>query len=181
VRYSVANKLPECLASGAALLAIGPPDIATMGLLRSLDCGVQVETRDPAVLRRELAELAGSREKREALVRRARQVALDRFDMRLTRQRFVRWLTSTIEMGQGNKMLSAVRTAEGRLWNWRKKLEDRGAQVGRATAGGVKISEKMQNPNVSSLLVDEGCLQQLSKKFGDISVSLRSQFLQRVD
>lgn len=45
VRYSMANKMPECLASGAVLLAHGPADIATIGYLA--DSGAaQVITED---------------------------------------------------------------------------------------------------------------------------------------
>jgi hypothetical protein len=93
VRYSIANKLPECLASGAALLAVGPSDIAMMKLLKSLDCSVNVETLDPDVLKSELREIATSSEKRADLVNRSRRVVLDKFDMRLTRQKFVSWIT----------------------------------------------------------------------------------------
>ncbi|RAH96547.1 hypothetical protein DLJ53_32065 [Acuticoccus sediminis] len=42
VRHSLANKLPECLASGAALLAVGPAECATMMRLAGTGCGVRV-------------------------------------------------------------------------------------------------------------------------------------------
>ena len=42
VRHSLANKLPECLASGAVLLAAGPAECATMARLAEAGCGVRV-------------------------------------------------------------------------------------------------------------------------------------------
>ncbi len=42
VRYSMANKTPECLASGAVLLAIGPMESATIGYLASTHAAMVV-------------------------------------------------------------------------------------------------------------------------------------------
>ncbi len=162
VRYSVANKLPECLASGAALLAIGPPDIAMMGLLRSLDCSVQVETRDRAVLKLALGDLAGSREKRDALVRRARHVALDSFDMRLTRKRFVRWLTRAVQAGAVDKVAQSTR-------NFAQDLE--GLQKGTSSAAIKSDGDKRAGRSEE--------LEHLSKRFGDISSMLRPDLTQK--
>ena len=44
IRYSRANKLPECLASGAALLGIGPTDIATLDELEKSEVGAIVSS-----------------------------------------------------------------------------------------------------------------------------------------
>jgi glycosyltransferase involved in cell wall biosynthesis len=166
VRYSVANKLPECLVSGAALLAIGPPDIATMDLLRSLDCSIQVETPSPAVLKRALAELVGSREKRHMLAQRAREVALDRFDMQSTRSRFVRWLTNAAQEGIAGKIARATKRFEQDL----QHLQTRSQR---------KVSEADDGIRAGSVHVDQSeQLEQLSKKFGGIATLLQSQFTQ---
>ena len=45
VRHSLANKLPECLASGAALLAIGPATAATMARLAEADCARRASSK----------------------------------------------------------------------------------------------------------------------------------------
>lgn len=42
VRYSMANKLPECLASGSMLLAIGPEELATIEYLKTHDLGMVI-------------------------------------------------------------------------------------------------------------------------------------------
>jgi GT2 family glycosyltransferase len=50
VRYSMANKMPECLASGAVLFAHGPADIATIGYLADSGAArVVTEDSDAAV------------------------------------------------------------------------------------------------------------------------------------
>jgi hypothetical protein len=162
VRYSVANKLPECLASGAALMAVGPADIAMMGLLRSLDCSVLVETPDLATLTRELGDLAGSPEKREVLAQRAREVAYERFDMLQTRRRFVRWLTNAVQADATGKIVhSKTNFARDlqRLQTW-----TRGGTISRDREWRSGQSEK---------------LEQLSKKFDGIASSLQSRFPQK--
>jgi hypothetical protein len=182
VRYSIANKLPECLASGAALLAVGPPDIAMMQLLKSLDCSVNVETLDPAVLKGELHELATSHQTRAALVDKARQVALDRFDMRLTRQKFVSWLEKAVQNGRSNRLLRVLRSTEGRLWGLQQQFFARiarlesGAPVGAGAASPSGVSPVLAD----SALAGTASLEQLGKKFGGIATSLRARFAQKV-
>lgn len=166
VRYSVANKLPECLASGAALLAIGPPDIATMELLRSLDCSVRVETSNLVILKRELRELVSSREKREALGRRAREVALDRFDMQATRLRFVRWLTNAAQAGMAGKVARSTKRFEQDLQHLRERSQ-------------IWASDVSVHLRASSAPASQSAeLEHLSKKFGGIASILKSEFTQ---
>ncbi len=82
VRYSVANKLPECLASGAALLAVGPADGATMSLLEKLDCGARITENRVTLVKNSLADLAASTEKRFTLAQKAQQTAFEEFDIK---------------------------------------------------------------------------------------------------
>lgn len=59
-QYSIANTLPEALASGAAVLAHGPADQATMAHLGAAgDVALMVTEPDPDALRAALARLAG--------------------------------------------------------------------------------------------------------------------------
>ena len=46
VRYSMANKMPECMAAGAALLAHGPRGVATVDYLADADVAEVVDTDD---------------------------------------------------------------------------------------------------------------------------------------
>jgi hypothetical protein len=178
VRYSVANKLPECLASGAALLAIGPSDISMMQLLKSLDCSVNVETLDPDVLKRRLRELVTSHVRRVELISKARQIALDKFDMGVTRQDFVNWIGGAVQNGRSNKLLRVLRSTEGRLWALQQQVFARIARL----ENGAAPDDGSVLPGAGRLVVAEGAsagtanLQQLGKKFGGIATSLRTRF-----
>ncbi|MDD5198744.1 MAG: hypothetical protein PHC88_02995 [Terrimicrobiaceae bacterium] len=57
-QFSMANKLPECLASGAPLIVIGPDTIATVRRARELGAAVVVAQPDPDALDDALRRLA---------------------------------------------------------------------------------------------------------------------------
>jgi cephalosporin hydroxylase len=116
VRYSIANKLPECLASGAALLAIGPPDIASIQLLDSLKCSVTVKSQSAAEVLVALRDLSSSRENRQTLALRAREIAATRFDIRKVRGEFMTWIRDTLRTSSVNLSLKITRNAERRRW-----------------------------------------------------------------
>ena len=81
VRYSLANKLPECLACGAPLLAIGPPDVATLAQLKQLDCAELVtENSQPAILAA-IKRLADSPSYRFDRANRAQSIAASKFHL----------------------------------------------------------------------------------------------------
>ncbi|MCH8489188.1 MAG: glycosyltransferase [Oceanicaulis sp.] len=75
VRYSMANKMPECLASGAVLLAHGPSDAATIGYLKDNRLGVVIDEEDEVALERALLDLLNDPDQRQALGDAARQFA----------------------------------------------------------------------------------------------------------
>lgn len=60
VGLSLANKLPECLASGAPLLAYGPETIATIDELAKAGCACLVTRRDPVALEAAIRSLVES-------------------------------------------------------------------------------------------------------------------------
>ncbi|WP_375202104.1 FkbM family methyltransferase [Hyphococcus sp.] len=88
VKYSVANKLPECLACGAALFAVGPEEVATMALLEEIDCGARVMKDDLALIKAKLADLARSAELRFQLAEKAQSTAAERFNIHVIRDGF---------------------------------------------------------------------------------------------
>lgn len=61
VGLSLANKMPECLASGVPVFAYGPPNAPTIRTLRAAGCAQVVTTRQDAELRRELLRLVDDR------------------------------------------------------------------------------------------------------------------------
>lgn len=58
VRYSMANKLPECLASGAVLFAHGPRGVATIDYIAQTETAPVVDHPDIQALKTELRRLA---------------------------------------------------------------------------------------------------------------------------
>lgn len=83
VGLSLANKLPECLASGVPLLAYGPETIATIDELAKAGCACLVTRRDPAALEAAIRSLVESATRCRELGEAGRQhVAEHRSDQR---------------------------------------------------------------------------------------------------
>ncbi|SMY09223.1 6-hydroxymethylpterin diphosphokinase MptE-like protein [Flavimaricola marinus] len=80
VQYSMANKLPECLASGAAVLAHGPRGLATIDRLADLGVADLVDTESADALASAIARLADP-EHRRTKGAAARAVALSQFEL----------------------------------------------------------------------------------------------------
>jgi FkbM family methyltransferase len=87
-KHSLANKLPECLASGATLLAVGPPDVATISILNDLDCGVRITKDDAEEVASVLRSLAASPEERFRLAIEAQAIAFEKFNVEDVRDKF---------------------------------------------------------------------------------------------
>lgn len=93
IQYSIANKLPECLASGAALLAVGPPDVATMAALAKYDAGIRVHESSVDAAIDALRTLTMAPEKRRAIGKEGREIAFQHYNIFNARQKFARKLT----------------------------------------------------------------------------------------
>lgn len=70
-RYSLANKMPECLASGAPVLAVGPDTVATIAYLSDWQVASVVNTPDLDEVGRVIRDLMSSPFKRLDLAERA--------------------------------------------------------------------------------------------------------------
>jgi hypothetical protein len=77
LQYSMANKLPECLASGAVVFAHGPRSIATIDYLASTGVAVVVEEPAEGALALELLALFKDPARRNALARQGRKIAFE--------------------------------------------------------------------------------------------------------
>ncbi|WP_416672048.1 FkbM family methyltransferase [Egbenema bharatensis] len=75
VRYSMANKFPECLASGTPVLVYGPIDVATVAYAAETGCTQVLLERNSERLRNTIKELIDQPEYREFLGQAARQYA----------------------------------------------------------------------------------------------------------
>ncbi|MBB4266433.1 FkbM family methyltransferase [Roseospira visakhapatnamensis] len=94
-RHSIANTLPEALASGAAILAHGPEEQATLATLAAAgDVAMLVTEPDPAALGTALARLAGDPALAARLGARGRAYALNAFAL-APRQRRLEALVRT--------------------------------------------------------------------------------------
>ena len=89
LQYSSANKAPEYLASGAAVLAYGPGRTATISFMSESGAAVVVDTPDRAALAREIESLVSNGARRAAIGERARSIAFSAFELDRQRQRFV--------------------------------------------------------------------------------------------
>ncbi|MBB4212170.1 hypothetical protein EV659_108144 [Rhodothalassium salexigens DSM 2132] len=87
-RYSVANKLPECLASGAALLFHGPMDTATGQIVAQSRAGAWCAAPDPVALTGLLRDLVINHWHRRTLGERGRALAFADYDIHRIRARF---------------------------------------------------------------------------------------------
>ncbi|MCG8440282.1 MAG: hypothetical protein MI723_00590 [Caulobacterales bacterium] len=92
LRYSVANKVPEALASGAAVLAFGPSDIETMALLRAADGVTTINRPDIDAVERTLAMFIDQPAARLTLGAAARAFAFAHFDLGSQKRRLHRSL-----------------------------------------------------------------------------------------
>lgn len=93
-KFSLANKLPECMASGAVLMIVGPPDIATMKAVEALDCGVRITTDDEQVIADALRRLADNPQERFRLAQQAQDTAFHKMNIVDKRSRFASLLTA---------------------------------------------------------------------------------------
>lgn len=75
VQYSMANKTPECLASGAVVFAHGPEDFATISYLKSTKGASVITEPEVSAVEAELLALLENPGQRNLLAERARKVA----------------------------------------------------------------------------------------------------------
>jgi glycosyltransferase involved in cell wall biosynthesis len=111
VRYSMANKMPECLASGAVLLAHGPADAATIGYLKEHGLGLVVDQEDEAALEKSLLDLLNDPERRQALGEAARAFVFENHNLDILHERLRQIVVDAAQSDTGGIPL-AVRQDE---------------------------------------------------------------------
>lgn len=92
LRFSFANKAPEALASGRAVLAYGPTTIETMAFLA--ETGACAVAADPEELRSQLARLSADPGMRGTLGEKGREVAFGVFSAHACRTELQGWLAA---------------------------------------------------------------------------------------
>ncbi len=93
VRYSIANKMPECLAAAVPVLAYGPCGLATIDYLAIHGIAEVITERDTIALPKALRRLVTDTEYAAALGRRARDFAFARHSCDQVRKEFHRVLS----------------------------------------------------------------------------------------
>ena len=101
VRYSMANKLPECLASGAVLLAHGPSEAATIEHLKRNNLGVVVDLASDEALETAILSLIKSPERRQALGEEARNFVFENNNLETLRDTLRQIVSGAAASGGG--------------------------------------------------------------------------------
>jgi FkbM family methyltransferase len=94
LKYSFANKLPETMAAGAAILAYGPGDLETLNYLHRSQTALMVTNQHPEELEAAIATLVKDQTKRATLAAAARNHAFTHFDLKRMKARFRKSLSS---------------------------------------------------------------------------------------
>ncbi len=89
LKYSFANKVPEALASGAAIVVFGPKSIETVRYLTETSAVVAVTENEPDQLRIELAALITDDAKQRRLGESARNLAFSEFELQRAKTSFL--------------------------------------------------------------------------------------------
>jgi tetratricopeptide (TPR) repeat protein len=90
VRYSMANKLPECMAAGVPLLIYGPMEVATVAYAVDTQAVVAVIDQDPRKIQAALKKLVLETDECRKLAQKARHFAFSRRNHAYTRSQLVR-------------------------------------------------------------------------------------------
>jgi len=107
IGLSLANKMPECLATGVPLLAYGPIEVATIRYLKEAGCAQVVSSRDPSQLSKAISALITERSLCEQLGRGGRDHAAAHLTKLSVQAMFRQYLSeaSAIEKGKDIKVV----------------------------------------------------------------------------
>ena len=96
LKYSFANKVPENLAAGAAILAYGPDELETISYLKNSNTACMVTQEDETKLQQALMTLINNRDERETLGIAAREHAFRTFNLNEMKRQFRTALAQTM-------------------------------------------------------------------------------------
>ena len=108
-QFSLANKLPECLASGAVLMVVGPPDVATMKVVDQLDCGVRITADDKHGIIDALRRLAHNPQERFQLAKHGQETAFKKMSIIDKRAQFMSLLSGASRSADEASLTGAPR------------------------------------------------------------------------
>ncbi len=152
VHASMANKAPECLASGAAVFAYGPAYINTIAQLSVLGCTEVLTDRSPEKLDAVLLRLLTDFDRRIDLGRRGRETAFSQFSLPDCRRRFVASLRGlTMPAGGGVAPAAPVAAAEAPMPTDRLMTLEAELAAARSVIEELRTTiEAMRNPSAQA-------------------------------
>lgn len=101
-RYSVGNKLPECLCSGTPLLAIGPQDHATLELAREMPSVLHIGAADKAAVREAIVSVYNDPSGWASKALQSRKAISSQLPLSSARATLEKALTTAASSGRGN-------------------------------------------------------------------------------
>ena len=96
-RLSISTKIPEYLASGRCIFAVGPKDVASMQYLSEYNLGVTVMSDDKANIKKALKEIMIDIHMRDRYAKKGIEVAKMRHDADKTAESIYRIISATID------------------------------------------------------------------------------------
>ncbi len=95
IGLSMANKLPEILASEIPLLVHGPKSVATVAYCDTLDCTTIVSVADVSLIQEAIMEHAKNQKFYAQRATKGRQIALEKHNLKVERKKFYKLLLDT--------------------------------------------------------------------------------------
>ena len=114
LRLSMSTKLPLCMASGKAILAYGPRELASCRYVQDSQCGVVVGEQNAALLLKAVRTLASDPQRRAELGRRGWEVARRNHHASVVRERFRLVLARAASSHRGTASVHRCDCAYGR-------------------------------------------------------------------
>lgn len=108
IRLSLANKMPECLASGVPLLAYGPSEVATIRYLKEVGCVQVVEKRDEELLTNSIKELVGNLQLCRQLGEKGRTHTAEKLSKQVVQNRFRKHIYTASKLREKEKVMSSI-------------------------------------------------------------------------
>lgn len=157
VRYSMANKMPECLASGAAVFVHGPRNVATVDYLAGTGAAAIVDTEADDAVEAGLGALIGDPDRRTALAAAARALADDRHNVHRLRETLRASLQALADGwaeadGTLRPAFDQLRAEHAAMKAQVRSLEDRLAAAAAPRAAGGPLPDLPDGPDLTARL-----------------------------
>lgn len=167
LRYSIANKLPECMISGAAVFGVGPAGVATIGRLKKYaeeGAAVVVDNDNSEEMYAALRSLVSDPGFRNRLSNASRRIALRNFNIFEIRDAFTKALVDACRPSQSpqtdvmrgvDSQISRLIARAGRAADYRTLIISATSHVilnGRNFMTGITLDRGMRDAVTSALL-----------------------------